>query len=345
MKSTDIIDKNFREVTYDLKELYCRLSDEILSHENEKRGGPGEYNAVVYSKAKENFSSLKHLYNKTWELLVGQGLEDQINPLHQLYRSFFQKEIHAFFLVSPFCRRVFQKPLGYAGDFRMLKYIYDDQLEGENLFAKLIHYFSINLEIAQAVKNRKNYILSKIAGQRKDADFSFMSVASGPAVEVVELMKDNSSMNGSIHLLDSEIQALKSVKGQINNEVLKKKKISLICHHNSIYDIIKNRMDVKKQNLIYTTGLFDYLSDRIASRLIDDLFSLLKTNGVLIIGNLKHTGKVLRAYMELLGEWFLNYRNEEQLLGLAHNVADKAKISIERDSTGIQLFLLIEKMG
>ncbi|MBM4387127.1 MAG: hypothetical protein FJ088_05270, partial [Deltaproteobacteria bacterium] len=44
--------------------------------------------------------------------------------------------IHDLTLEGAICRRSFEKPLGYAGDFEIMNYLYGDHLLGNNLFAK-----------------------------------------------------------------------------------------------------------------------------------------------------------------------------------------------------------------
>ena len=67
--------------------------------------------------------------------------------------------------------------------------------------------------------------------------------------------------------------------------------------------------------MIYSAGLFDYLSDRLAERLVVSMLAMLSPGGKLMIGNfaLSCFG---RGYMELFLDWKLIYRSVDQLFRL-----------------------------
>jgi extracellular factor (EF) 3-hydroxypalmitic acid methyl ester biosynthesis protein len=340
-ETKNIIRKEFKEVTNNLKNLYLELKTELKA--NLACSNNHDILPLTPQRKEEYFNKLKNLYNETWTILSAEGLEeDRINPLYQIYRNYFQKELFQFFLVSPFCKRVFEKPLGYAGDYLMMKYIYDNRLEGKTPFAKFVHNFSVNIEIAQAVRGRKDYLLSKILNLNSTQKF-ISSIACGPAVEIIDAITNNSIKNLNINLIDAEEKALNFVQKQLKNFILREDNLKIRYFNNSIIDIITGKLNIPGHDLIYSTGLFDYLSNKVATKLIERLFSWLNKGGLLIIGNLKSSDKVLRAYMDLLGEWYLNYRDEEELLKLSDIIASKAEIWIEKDPLDIQLYLLIRK--
>jgi hypothetical protein len=79
-------------------------------------------------------------------------------------------------------------------------------------------------------------------------------------------------------------------------------------------------------DLIYSMGLYDYLTDdpagtRSAAQLTKVLFSLLKRGGTLMVGNYltptptsAHQAHV-RAMMELYSNWYLRYRTAHEIAG------------------------------
>src|SRR5258708_5443003 len=70
-----------------------------------------------------------------------------------------------------------------------------------------------------------------------------------------------------------------------------------------------------KFHFIYVSGLFDYLSDRLAVRLTAGLFDRLLPGGKLWIANFAkdifHAG-----YMEAFMDWWLTFRSPEDMLKL-----------------------------
>jgi trans-aconitate methyltransferase len=75
----------------------------------------------------------------------------------------------------------------------------------------------------------------------------------------------------------------------------------------------------KTFNLIYATGLFDYLEQRFASRLVERMFEMLRPGGRLVVGNF--VPDILDSgYMETYMGWTLNYRSPAALAALADGI-------------------------
>jgi extracellular factor (EF) 3-hydroxypalmitic acid methyl ester biosynthesis protein len=70
-----------------------------------------------------------------------------------------------------------------------------------------------------------------------------------------------------------------------------------------------------KFDLIYSAGLFDYLTDAVAEKLVASMAAMLKPGGKLLIGNFAPSC-CGRGYMELFLDWKLIYRNADQLRNL-----------------------------
>jgi extracellular factor (EF) 3-hydroxypalmitic acid methyl ester biosynthesis protein len=83
-----------------------------------------------------------------------------------------------------------------------------------------------------------------------------------------------------------------------------------------VKDVIARGRRLGQFDFIYAAGLYDYLNDRVASRLLEALFGLLKEGGNLWIANFL-PGILDRAFMESFMDWWLVYRTTEQMLDLA----------------------------
>ena len=68
------------------------------------------------------------------------------------------------------------------------------------------------------------------------------------------------------------------------------------------------------QDLIYSVGLFDYLTDRRATGLIRRLYDQLRPGGLLIIGNMNETSLSNMWPMEFITDWTLAYRSNAEML-------------------------------
>jgi hypothetical protein len=85
-------------------------------------------------------------------------------------------------------------------------------------------------------------------------------------------------------------------------------------------------------NLIYAAGLFDYLDDRIASRLIGFAFSVLKPEGDCSLPIFKHDIEDAGC-MEVVMDWWLTYRDEADVMRLLKSV-DCSSVSRRAVSAG-----------
>jgi extracellular factor (EF) 3-hydroxypalmitic acid methyl ester biosynthesis protein len=92
--------------------------------------------------------------------------------------------------------------------------------------------------------------------------------------------------------------------------------------------------------MIWSSGLFDYLNEKTAIFLLSRLRAMLAPNGRVILGNFSHVNPS-RPYMEIVGEWFLIHRDEQDLRQMANAAGfDAEKISVTSDVTGVNLFLI-----
>ena len=110
----------------------------------------------------------------------------------------------------------------------------------------------------------------------------------------------------------------------------------------SIEEYVNGKPLYGKFDLIYSAGLFDYLDQEQACRIVDVLFDQLLPSGRVIIANFSDTMKDA-AFMELFMDWWLEYRNQTQMWDLARLIAKDhiAKICVDSDESGDIKFLTI----
>ncbi len=270
---------------------------------------------------------------------------------HRLYRDHFQKHLHPFLLLSPFVKRAYSKPLGYPGDYEMMRMLYEDHDQGETLFGRLINRYCSQLSPARSVMGRVPYMVGKInrmlgraSGNRETV--SMMSIGSGPAKEIQELIRSNpKSDRCHLTMIDTEWEALQHCRGKI--DVLKRvtqsriqvsyvnKSIHQLIHHPHTFDLLVG------QDLIYVMGLFDYLPFHIAKHLIQKLYGLLSEEGELIIGNLDVSNEA-RYFMEYGAEWYVLYRTPQALVQMVEGISP-VQVFVETDEEGTQLYLTVRK--
>lgn len=86
-------------------------------------------------------------------------------------------------------------------------------------------------------------------------------------------------------------------------------------------------------DLVYSAGLYDYLSEWVASALTRALFQRLRKGGRLLLGNLVETPDTTWI-MDYVCDWSLIYRDEAGLLRLADGLdRQKSSSRIARDAS------------
>lgn len=234
--------------------------------------------------------------------------------------------------------RTRRKPLGYAGDFLLIDWIYTKKTADNGtgrLFDQLFHSY----EAAESVRNRKEYFkkkcdeLSHLAGER----FDVLDLGCGSCRDVLEAYTESSNgANLYVHCIDNEPEAVKYAKNLIKGTPFQDR-IRI-----EISNVLRIKTD-RTYDLIWSAGLFDYLEERIAVLLLKKLWRLLKPNGKIIFGNFSPKNPT-RNGMELVGQWNLIHRSAEELIGICTKAGIPFReIEIESEAHGINLFCIISR--
>jgi hypothetical protein len=294
-------------------------------------------------RGKEIFGRLNEMFINLGK--IAESFSEDEYRIHQLY---IQKELYNLIGTTPFNRHIYEKPLGYPGDFVMMNYLYEDGYVGDSTYEKLIHRYSCSLPISRANINRKGFFKNQIKEtlNRLGNAAQIASVACGPAKELIEVIREETNLSGvRFTFFDFEPLALEQIKKDING-YKRNQNIYVSYVNENILTILKQKQaedKIKKQDLIYAAGLIDYMNDKISARFIATMYALLNKGGKLIVGNVS-SGNEFKAYTEMLGEWWINYRNENEMLKLTHYIDESAKITVEYErETRMNVFLIIEK--
>jgi len=229
-------------------------------------------------------------------------------------RNVFKKRYRQYFLYGEFVKWSFEKPFGYPGDFKIIDDIYLNQPRTVG-FDRLWDNKYQELDASKATRERKEdfkRIINDIVKSRKGQDIHIMNLGTGSAREIKELLETNSDNHLSkvvFDCYDFENDAIEYAKKLLHNSsnvnFFKKNVIRLALKK----DI--NQEIPWKYDLIYSMGLFDYLDEKIAVKLIGNLKKLLNKNGVMVVTNYREKDTNASAYlMEWVAEWNLIYRNE-----------------------------------
>ena len=231
------------------------------------------------------------------------------------------------------------KPHGYTGDFEIIDRMYTGHLSANDHLRNWDVYFQTQ-KAPTAVRNRKAYFLrlarSLGATFPEKESLPVLNVASGPARDVFEFFEGDGGHKQSITFdcVDTDGEAISYA------EALCAPHLSRIAFHQAN---ALRFVSPRKYQLIWSAGLFDYLGDKGFGFLLERLLTMLREDGELVVGNFAPSNPT-KDYMELVGDWNLYYRDEEDLIEIAERCgAAPADIRIGKEPEGVNLFLHIKR--
>ncbi|MET0311602.1 MAG: class I SAM-dependent methyltransferase, partial [Burkholderiaceae bacterium] len=197
------------------------------------------------------------------------------------HRNFAQTALHPLLLRAPFVYRTFAKPLGYAGDYEMVNQILSDPRQGNSTYFQIINAFFLKAAVAEAHRNRINILVDYLGraaatARQEGRKVRVLNVACGPAVEIQRFIaQDPNADSVEFTLLDFSEPTLEYTRSCIARAAqLGGKEINVEYVQESVHQLLKRAtkredgLDSGVFDFVYCAGLFDYLSDKVCSRLL-----------------------------------------------------------------------------
>jgi extracellular factor (EF) 3-hydroxypalmitic acid methyl ester biosynthesis protein len=268
---------------------------------------------------------------------------------YEAHQEFVRRQWQPLFLCSPFGRRTFYKPLGYAGDYEMMNMIHRNRPEGGSLYEKLIHLLLVSQWPAQSVRNRITHLKEHLQQEaaraaRQGRRARVLNVGCGPACEVQEFVRETPLANEvDFVLLDFNEETLNYAAGRVQEaKALLAPRATVETRRISVHHLLRQNSRAEPAaaagyDLIYCGGLFDYLSEPTCRALVDLFFNWLRPGGMVIAANMNDS-KPFRNFIEFVLDWQLIYRDSAKMLALAPlRLRDVARVIAE--PTSVNLFL------
>jgi extracellular factor (EF) 3-hydroxypalmitic acid methyl ester biosynthesis protein len=241
------------------------------------------------------------------------------------------------------------KPRGYAGDFEMFERFWLRECIDHPLGRLFDRYFQSQAAV-EAVRARTEQIGAAIAERciRAPAEHRLhvVSVGCGPALDLrlaLETLTDFRAASLQLTLFDLDEAALDHAKQRLSEYVAPRQVHAVRENLFRLTDKPRSANLLDGADVLVCSGMFDYLPDESARKLLRLFWERLADGGLLVVGNFAPHNPT-RAYMEWIGNWYLIYRTAEELsqLGVAAGLP-RSSFTIGAERLGIDLFLSAEK--
>lgn len=350
------LDPDFVQLTTQLHFVLSGFQEKLTREEERIRTEEGEdlRPALLDTLHKLAFTALDEELTRYYARTAEITRRFTDDKQHYIHREFFQKRLGSYLMQSALYWRANAKPLGYAGDFEMMNIIYRNEFEGDTAFARVINKIDCEGPASKAVRNRRGYLKNKLGSclqeKQKGDTAKIISVACGPTLEIYDILQsiEGQALPCNVEFIgmDQDTLALENARTRIGHIASRRDDMEVHFLEDNIKRLIvgktSNNDRYEGADCIYTAGLFDYLSERAANRLIHKLFSFLRPGGILVIGNFGDYNPQ-RFIMEYGAEWFLIHRSREELIALAHGLPEATGLWVEQEPEGVNLFLNIRK--
>jgi hypothetical protein len=244
---------------------------------------------------------------------------------------------------DPFTYRAFIKPRGYAGDARLLDFIYGREErwpvpEATSALGRAIFEYTTATPPPAGVRARREFIarlLDDLAGEV--ARPHVLSIAAGHLREALLCAAIKRRKFGRLVALDADRESLEEVSrcyGYYGVEVVPA----------SFRAMLTGAVQLGQFDLVYSTGLFDYLPQKVAQQLTWAMFESLRPRGRLVVANFLPRIKGV-GYMEAYMDWKLIYRTRQEMLDLTVPIpeADVRDIRLFSEENRNILFLQVTR--
>lgn len=294
----------------------------------------------------------RNAFNKA----MNEVLLDGANELQALFaeenapmKLYYQQQMTRFLQSSVFWRRVYEKPLGYAGDYLMMDMVYRNEPlpeRGGHQFSDLLDAWFLNEPTAQAARNRHGYLARTLKHHINTGARKIANLASGPCREVHTVFTEPAMRRKRLEFafVDFDDEALSYANVVLNDCRRKNIKFQFI-NANLLNLILGRRVPALKDcDYVYSTGFADYLPDRLLAKLLEAAYSMLAPGGTFLLGQMLHSDKHPDRYgLEWVTDWNLIYRTREEMYDLFTQSSFSNNIVIDTEPSGLIMFAHVQK--
>jgi len=232
------------------------------------------------------------------------------------------------------------KPHGYAGDFEMLAQIGQYWTTADGLGRPLDLYFQ-RQTAPEAVRSRMRAAAAILteASMTVDRPLRVVAYGAGPALEIEWAIAAQADRAWSVRLLDLDPAALEYARVRL---AALGPQVQVVGVRENLFRLPRRgdgQEVVGESDVAICLGLLDYLDPAATAETLGLLWNSVAPGGRLLAAHFALPNPS-RAYMEWIGNWYLVYRTEDELLDAAHRAGiPPALARVTRDTTGTAILL------
>jgi len=329
----------------DKKENYHRILDKAITRFNEELAAieqrclnHEETHDAIFEAVSKSINDM-HIVCEKFESAVGYN-----KTVKKEAQAKFREKTEYFLSKSYLFNRARTWPQGYQGDYETLECIYRNTPLSDGIGYYLDKYLLSSI-LSVAVRERRvtlSELLKTELENRKNP--TVLDIACGSSREVFELAPEIEKSRGKIICIDFDSDALKFSADRMSYTSLSSEQIEFRKYNAlRMTNHERNLREFGMQDIIYSTGLFDYLEDDVLIRLLHSLYRLISPGGSLVA-----SFKDCRLY-KTDNHWFIAWdgfmqRTEEDMW----NILEKAEIPLDmltvtREKSGVIVFFTARK--
>ena len=259
-------------------------------------------------------------------------------------REEFRNKTHYMLSKSYFMNHARVWPKGYQGDYKILDGIYKNIPLSKGI-GYYLDYHLLHSTLAKACRGRlarSKEILEREFLRRKG--LRLLDIGCGSCRDLFEMAEDIRDSDAWVTCIDIDEDALRFSLNRLAyaglGDQIKFRKYNVVRMINRE----RNLREFGKQDIIYSTGVFNYLPDNLATDLIGSLYELLNPGGKLIIA-FEDAGRYRIQVYTWPTKWdALIQRSETDCRALFEAAGfHKGALKMERDETGVIMFCILER--
>lgn len=284
-----------------------------------------------------------------WAIRQFTMLDERVGDVERARCAAAVREVlHPWLLRSEYWSRSYLKPHGYAGDFRMLEWMYDLEFDRccdptKPAIVNVLDYLYTTVHSVRAVWHRRKWYASRVEKLRATTPgrlpVRILDLACGGSRYVRDCLHISDTGRGvELTLLDQDPAALAFIEEWLPGYA--RPATRLICGPvgDTLRLVDKHAPGRRGQfDLVISTGLFDYLDDAAAGRLLAEMCGLARRGGSVAVCNFARQDPS-RIVKDWVVDWQLVYRDRSALRAL---VPEGHSVWFDRSSDGGLVYALI----